>query len=361
MKRIFLLGISLFIFLGIDSAHAQADANESRQLDTLYRQALGEGGTLTVYAGGDTRDANLPIADAFEQRFPGIRIRILTDLSKFQDARIDHQIETGHVTADVVHLQTVQDFDRWKKEGVLLRYIPNIGWGRIPSNLKDSDGYYTGFAIYHLGIVVNTGNATSNPIPRNAQDLLDPRFRGKIVLTYPNDDDAVLFIFHQLVKQYGWHYVDALVKQNPVLRRGTLGSADDVASGKFAVTLSGSFPLTPPPGSAARNVIPADDFMTWPQTAAILKDTQHPAAAKLYLNWLLSREFQGGPLVGQWPIRVDVRPPAGYLPVWNYRNTNPAEFATFMQDRAALERFRAQLTLYFGEVKGADPTGHTGF
>jgi hypothetical protein len=79
----------------------------------------------------------------------------------------------------------------------------------------------------------------------------------------------------------------------------------------------------------------------------------------LYVTWLLSAEVQGGPLTPHWPIRSDIRPAGGFKPVSEY-NTDPTAFGRFMQDRAALERFRGQLTLYIGEVEGPNPAGVTG-
>ncbi|MDX3521433.1 hypothetical protein [Streptomyces scabiei] len=47
---------------------------------------------------------------------------MVVDYSKFHDARIDNQLATGSLVPDVVQLQTLQDFSRWKKEGFLLPY-----------------------------------------------------------------------------------------------------------------------------------------------------------------------------------------------------------------------------------------------
>ncbi|MEV2215808.1 hypothetical protein AB0H86_31015 [Streptomyces sp. NPDC050997] len=37
-------------------------------------------------------------------------------------------------------------------------------------------------------------------LPTKASD-----FKAKLILTYPNDDDAVLFGYHQIVDKYGWN------------------------------------------------------------------------------------------------------------------------------------------------------------
>ncbi len=61
-----------------------------------------------------------------------------------------------------------------------------------------------------------------------------------------------------------------------------------------------------------------------------------------------------------WSVRTDVAPPKGYKQIWEYPNTDPTAFEHFMADRAAVERFRAQIGLYLGEVKGEPSPGWLG-
>ena len=89
---------------------AQAVENETRDLEQLYQAALKEGGKLVVYAGSDTPEQQNGIKAAFEKRFPGITLDTVVDYSKVHDARVDYTIANKAVVADVVQLQTLQDF-----------------------------------------------------------------------------------------------------------------------------------------------------------------------------------------------------------------------------------------------------------
>lgn len=116
--------------------------------------------------------------------------------------------------------------------------------------------------------------------------------------------------------------------------------------------------MTAPPDAPSKLILPkSDSFLRWPQTGAIFKDARHPAAAKLYLSWLLSKERQEG--VGLWPVRHDLAPPEGFGPVIHY-NTYPVGFRAFMQDRARIERLRFQFEHYIGAPQGPNPTQVTG-
>ena len=330
---------------------------ETKSLKQLYREAKAEGGTLTVYAGGDTASQQDGNKAAFEKAFPGITLNIVVDYSKFHDARIDSQLATGTLVPDVVQLQTLQDFPRWKKEGVLLPYKP-AGFLRVHPRFKDPDGAWTGIFVDAFSTIYNAESVGSNP-PRTARDLLDPRWKGKIVSTFPNDDDAVLYLYKLLVDKYGWDWLRRFVAQDVAWVRGTQEPADRVEAGTAAIALGTDGMLTPADGVKTRFVVPErDPFMAWAQRAAILKDARHPAAAKLYLNWWLSKQTQSD--FYMWSVRTDVSPHAGHRPIWDYPNAHVDGFEHFMSDRTLVERFRQQLTLYVGEVNGEPSPGWLG-
>jgi ABC-type Fe3+ transport system substrate-binding protein len=361
--------IATAVPLGVSAVTASANASagpnlrpvpiETKSLSQLYNDAVAEGGQLVVYAGGDSANQNDGLAQAFAQQFPSVHITVKTDLSKYHDARIDNQLARGRLEPDVAQLQTLQDFDRWKSQGRLLAYKP-AGWDAVYPQFKDSDGAYTGIMVLAFSYLSNNALVPAGQEPRTALDFLDPRYKGKLTITWPNDDDSVLYLFKNIIDRYGWGYLDKLLTQQPTFARGLPGSVIAVSTGQAAATISGFGALASNPTSPT-TFAPAtvDFFQSWAQTAAIFAAAKHPAAAKLYLNWLLSKPFQQS-AVPQWSVREDVPPPAGYQPVLDYKNTNPVGFHEFMKDRAAVERFKSQIELYVGAPQGPDPAGAQG-
>ena len=330
---------------------------ETRSLEELHKAALAEGADLIVYAGGDLPNGQAANEQAFKARFPGMNIRILVDFSKYHDARIDNQLARGKLECDVAHLQTLHDFDRWKAEGRLLLYKP-LGWDQVYADFRDPDGAYVAVNVFCFSNIINTRLVPEAEAPRDAVDYLDPKWKGRIVLTYPHDDDAVLYQFDRIIGEHGWGYMDRLMTQEVQWIRGTAPARLVVAKGDKAATFTASGALTPPADSPIKLLLPRNDsFLTWPQTGAIFKDARRPAAAKLYLSWLLSKERQEGQ--GLWPVRRDFAPPAGFGPVVHY-NTYPVRFRAFMQDRARVERLKFQMEHYIGAPSGPNPTEVTG-
>lgn len=278
-------------------------------------------------------------------------------MSKYADARIDNQLATHHLVADVAILQTTQDFDRWKAEGQLLKYRP-VGYNEIYVNAKDPQGYWTGVFYGTFSYLVNDKDVPANPSSFTALDLLQPRYKGKIILTYPDDDDAVLFGFKQIVDKYGWSYLSKLMAQDPTFLRGVPGSAAGVQSGKYlaSIAVGGNvYPTGQQVFSASENV------NSWVQRGAIFKHAPHKAAAELFMSWLDSKQTQQNAIATwTWSPRSDVPPPTGLKPLSTYQNTNPRpsppSCPTAKRSRCSAPRS----PLYVGQPQGADPADPTG-
>lgn len=331
---------------------------ETRTLDDLHQAARAEGGDLLVYGGGDLPNGSAATERAFNQRFPGMKLRVLVDRSKFHAVRIDNQLARGRVACDVAHILAINKFDQWKAEGRLLRYKP-LGWEQVYADFRDPDGAYTAITVFAFSTVFNTAQIAEADAPRDAPDFLDPRLKGRIVLGYPQDDDALLYQFDRIVAVYGWDYMERLLKQDVHWVRGSAPARVMVQKGEKAVTFAASGPLVAHADAPAKFILPrTDSFLSWPQPAAIFRDARHPAAARLYMSWLLSRDVQEAP-GRQWPVRSDVAAAGGFKPVFDY-NTQPGQFRAFLRDRARLEQVRDQLEQYIGPMQGPNPTGVQG-
>lgn len=337
---------------------AKGGPEDTRTLNELYQEALAEGGKLVIYAGGDRAAGAEATRTAFLAAFPGIKLTIVVDYSKFHDVRINYQLATGTLVPDVVQMQTLQNFPRWAEEGQLLRYKP-AGFSKIYNGFKDPGGAW--MAAFAVGFsYMYDPVAAGSAAPRSPADLVDPRWKGKIASSYPHDDDAVLYLYKRYVEIYGWDWLAKLAAQDMQFARGSFTPAAAVGARQKVIGIGGSGSLTAPPTSPVRWAVAAGHpFMGWGQRAAIFKNAANPAAAKLYLNWALSVERQQAATNG-WSVRTDVTPPGGLKPLWQYPDANVAGFARFMSDRAEAERWRQTFALYFGDFQGEPTPGRLG-
>jgi len=337
---------SLFVLAAgaIAPAHGQS-------IDDLYTAAKREG-ALSLMGGGP---AGLyePWVHEFEQRFPGIKVTLQAGFSNVLDPIIDRELAEHRLSIDLTIFQTLQDYDRWKKLGALMVFRPD-GWNQIDASFKDAEGYHVGVAIYALSYAFNTKEVSASEVPKSAMDFLKPQFKGKIVTSYPNDDDVTLYLFHTIVQKYGWDFMDKYMATEPLWIRGHLGVARVVASGQAEATFDTMANVTlglknnGQPTNVAFSL--GDPLPIWPQTTAIFKDAAHPAAAKLYITWFLQKEQQAR--LGTWSVRADVPPPAGLKPIFDYQLAN--DFRNFIVNEKVVDDERKRFDSYIGKPQG-DP------
>lgn len=194
-----LLRLALFAGASLARPHKHA-ANgtyeeETRSIDEIYQAALAEGGVVTLWHGGDEKNRQDSLKQAFETRFPNMTLNVTVDLSKYHDGNLDLQLAAKNVYVDSIILQTLHDYPRWKKEGALLNYAPR-NFDQIYPIFKDADAAYAGLFIIAWSIQSNT-NKTATALT-SYNDFIKPEFKDKLALTYPNDDDAVLWQFDLL-------------------------------------------------------------------------------------------------------------------------------------------------------------------
>ncbi|MEM7135125.1 MAG: ABC transporter substrate-binding protein [Myxococcota bacterium] len=327
---------------------------ETRDLDALYEAAQEEGGEFVLRAGGDKPDQIDYYLDKFKARFPKINVTHSVELSIYHAPRYDNAREAGAEThiPDVIQLQTQHDLDFYARSGLLEPYKPK-NWDKVFPDHKDPHGRWTSLYGVTFTNCFNAEIVDESRAPRDAMDYLDASLKGNVILTYPHSDDAVLYQFWNLKEMYGWQYLEELVATNPTWVRGTAMPYVAIENGWYAASFTTFWAFEPLPNSPTRFVFPKEDyFLTWFQGAGIPTQAKHKTTAKLYLNWMLSDEFQRTWL--QFPVRFDVEASGGRKSVLHH-HTSPGDFHRFNLNRTSVERFRSQIEQLVGPVKGPDP------
>jgi hypothetical protein len=176
-------------------------------MDELVREALREG-RLTV-AGGGPAALYTPWAAGFEKQYPGITVQVQGAFSNQLVAGIDRQLESGAPAVDVAILQTLQDFARWKAAGALLKVdIPAME--QLDPDWRDDDGRYLPIGVFGLGYGYDPRQVAGEQVPRSAAGFTDPRWHGRVVSTYPHQDDVTLYLYTALAERHGWDRFAAL-------------------------------------------------------------------------------------------------------------------------------------------------------
>jgi ABC-type Fe3+ transport system substrate-binding protein len=201
---------------------------------------------------------------------------------------------------------------------------------------------------------------SSDKVPSSYADVLDPFWKDKIALTYPNDDDGVLYQFKLIIEQHGFGWLDKLLQQNVRWVRGATAAtkaiidSHDSGSGSIVLSFSGLGGFTPSTSflKVQKPRLP-DRFMTWAQQGAIFASTKRPESAKLLSAFLLSDKWQkpiaarGAPSVRS-SLSVD-------NDVFKAADTDPFGYIDFMNNRTEVEWWRMQMETSIGLAVGPDP------
>ena len=315
----------------------------AESIDALYEKAKLEK-TVVLYGAGPTGSHDRWIRD-FQQRFPGVSVALTGGLSTALNKKIDQQLASKAMEADLAIFQTIQDFGRWKKAGALLLFKPE-GSELIDPAYKDEDGAFTAVSVNTIVYAYNTRLLPAADVPKSALDFLKPIFQGQLITTDPSEDDAALAVFNMIVGKYGWSYMDKYLAQKPAfVTTGHAAVSNAIADGEKLATFD-STSTTPRLKQAGKPIEPvfsqADDTPVFLVGGAIFKDAPHPNAAKLYLTWYLAKEQQSRS--GTFSPRSDVPPPPGLQPLSSYKIDSG--FRRLVSDESRAAELRKRFASY---------------
>ncbi|GAB7365971.1 hypothetical protein MBLNU230_g7299t1 [Neophaeotheca triangularis] len=330
---------------------------ETRSLEDIYAAAQEEAATngsnpLQVAWGGDGGRQGQGVRDMWAARFPDIPLNLTVDLSKFHDGRQDIAFYEGRHKNDIAVLQTLQDFPRWKAQNRLMYYKPRE-FDDIFNGEKDPDGAWLGLFNYNFGrLVYDNTKLNASAVPTTFEAFQDPAWKSKLILTYPNDDDAVAYLFALIVSKYGHSWLENLARNDVRWVKGTGTPAWEIE--RLHNSTDAHCYLTFTTGDAGSetwwgNDEPNDQFVTWAQTGAIFANTPRPEASKLFISWITSPEFQQSQSSTQYGLHtVETNPLLS-------NRTQLSGFRQFEETRATVEWWKNQFEDVLGTPQGPSP------
>ena len=202
------------------------------------------------------------------------------------------------------------------KEGALESYASPLA-KNLPSYAVANDNTWTGFCVLTLGIGVNSKRFAEKfpgiPLPKTWEDLLNPAFKGEIVLNNPAaSSTGYIFVQNQLQRlgdEKGWEYLLALTKNVGQFPDSGSAPAKLLGTGEYALGVSYLHALAKynAQGFSVKPIAP-------PQSAgdvdcvSIMKNTKNLSAAKKFVDFILSVEAQE--LMSEFTFTAPVNPEA---------------------------------------------------
>jgi iron(III) transport system substrate-binding protein len=236
-----------------------------------------------------------PAAEAFEKKY-GIKVDYVRADSNEVALRLLNEGRAGKVQADV--FDGTAAVAALKKENMVLQWTPDNA-ARLPTNAVDKDRYWVATNLYVLTPGFNTDLVPKGSEPKSFQDLLDPKWKGKIAwnssATPSGAGGFVGLALTTMGAEKGTAYLKQLAGQNisglQVAARQVL---DQVIAGEYSIALNifNNHAVISAAKGAPSAWIKMDPAMAVFSVASLTKAAPHPNAGKLFLEFLVSPEGQ---------------------------------------------------------------------
>jgi iron(III) transport system substrate-binding protein len=195
----------------------------------------------------------------------------------------------------VVNSSDAAHFIVWKRQGILLPYVPEDVALHYPAEHRDQDGQFASWRIWLSVIGYNTNMVKSEEAPKSFADLLDPKWVGKIVKAHPGYSGTIMTATYQISRDLGWEYLEKLAKQRVLQVQSSADPPKKLALGERAIMADGNeynLIQMKEKGEPVEIVYPAEGSPLIVGPSGVMKDAPNPNAAKLLLSWMFSQEGQ---------------------------------------------------------------------
>jgi ABC-type Fe3+ transport system substrate-binding protein len=270
-------------------------APQARAQDADLVAAAHKEGQVVWYTTLIVNQAILPLKAAFEKKYLGITLQFARDDEAPTALKILNEERAGRVQADV--FDGIDNMVAMRREGFVAPYLPPNA-ADYPTEMKQKDGYWMAFLLYVFSPAINTNLTSMDTAPKTYQDLLDPKWKGKMAWNPNSTAGAIGFVGASLLsmgEKDGMDYLHALAKQNivnvPASSRAIL---DQVIAGEYPMAL---MTFNNHSVISARQGAPSAWVKMQPMPVALdavslLKAAPHPNAGKLLIDFITSEDGQ---------------------------------------------------------------------
>ena len=298
----------------------EAKAPRQAEWEKAVESAKKEGKLVAaIPASADLRKS---ISEIFPKRFPGIELELTNARGPSNASKIAAEHAAGVRYYDLLISGTATPFNLLNA-GILDPVEPLL----IHPEVKDPKRWFGGhiwldnakrflyaFQAYQSDNLWYNSTLIKPEEVRSYDDLLSSKWKGKIGILDPRSPGAGTATWAFFLKIKGEEFLRKLAAQDLLLSRDQRQLGDSLAKGKIALTIGLSYYSLAPFLKAGLPIKPLPEAKEGTYTScgsgalSIVKNTPHPNAAKVFINWLLSKEGQEvyGRAMGQATRRLDV-------------------------------------------------------
>lgn len=275
----------------------------------LVAAAKKEGAVDVIGAPGRSYEDALK---AFNRKYPEITLNFVGMAGRNALPRLLRERQAKIFTTDVYINGSSTILSEFKPRDMLMPLRPALLEPGVADDAKWHGGFEGGWldhektylyafeSLVESPAYVNWDFVSKDQI-KSVQDLLKPEFAGKIVMDDPKEGGAGSNAAVGFLVNFGEDFLKALFRQNIIYTGNRRQAAEWMVRGRYPINIGGAIDdiavfqeqglgknISPLPPS----ILPTQLIKTGFGSVVLLKDAPHPNAAKVYVNWLLSRDGQ---------------------------------------------------------------------
>lgn len=282
-------------------------------------EAARKEGTLTWYIAQVDSETAEKMGRAFTARYPGVKVAVIRTTGQVAYERLQQDLKNNAPQCDVFSATDIGHMPALRKRDALAHFVPENAAFLSPAfKGLGEDGYYYPTTSTLMLMIANTQKVKPEEAPKNWTDLLDPKWKGRAAFGHPGFSGYVGVWTVQMRKMYGWQYFEKLAKNKPRIGRSGNDPISLLNAGECVVGLGplSTTLLNADKGNPIQVIYPTDGSVLCVGPSAVMASAPHPNAARLFMNWMLSKEFAEICVEARiTPARDDVPPKGGAKPL----------------------------------------------
>jgi iron(III) transport system substrate-binding protein len=277
----------------IFASPARAQLPPVSPLDDALIAAAKKEGKVSFYTAMDLQFAQ-ELGKRFQAKY-GIATKVERSGAERVFQRIGQEHSSKIFAVDVANTADAAHVIIWKNNGWLTPYLPEEVAKHYDKAYYDPDGLAVVTRILVSPIAYNTNLVKKEEAPKSFKDLLDPKWAGKMVKGHPAYSGTIMNATFQVARDLGWDYFEKLAKQKVMQVQSATDTPKKIQLGERAVMVDGAGYLViryKESGSPVEIVYPEEGTPLATGPSVVFKSSPNPNAARLFQNWMHSREAQ---------------------------------------------------------------------
>ena len=281
-----------------------ASAEESAKLEGAKKE-----GRVVLYTNSTVPSLD-PLIKRFEAKYPFLKVEYIRLGAPKLLNKILTEERAGTHNPDVIETEGLTAYLMMKKN-FFAKYVSPESKA-FPKGAKDPDGYWTSSSSNYKIVAYNTKLVSPQDVPKTWKELLQPKWRGKILMA-SNNYEWFGNVLKVLGEEKGMALMKRLAAQNLELRDGGTLIVSLLLAGEGAISVASNVDKVEEFKAKGAPIewVGVDPVISRVHPIAMARQPHHPNAAKLYIDFILSKEAQEIMVSGFFGIsdRPDVKNP----------------------------------------------------